>query len=504
MLPLPASVVCYSLCPFLGPSDILNLRVTNSRLLEVLHDEAESEEMWKMMLIRDFGFQKDAKTDDWWKQTLKVEFPIPSCTSVFGVDPGMESPLRDAKSAFDAWKGWVRASRRFFEDLPNGEDAKQLIHGPYFLRAARMWEQIYSWCNHSPSFGHNPSLGTMIKRSFQRGLRFKDWDSRFRYEIGLQAAQAIYAYCGGQQVAMYSIEGFDGLFGGYQAYNYYCNSHLVPPGKPLGDNTHMVVSQCIFSNMNRMPKIFAVNMGSGILSLLTPSQPKTRAIRDGCASPQEEFLVWMEEFTHRLTARTIGAGIMGCTPHDPASITLYPRWTNPPPVSSPEQSVPYCSYAVTRGVEVIASAIYAPQAVESFGYIYSIRIRLITPTSRALRTGDHTDSSNYMSPSERGFETCQLNTRNWQISNFETGNTDSVHGEGVIGMFPLLREGGYTDDGHSFDGAFQYQSCSGPIKKGSFGGSLTFVPGSINQPTGPPFEVELKPFLLDNDPAILY
>jgi uncharacterized protein affecting Mg2+/Co2+ transport len=451
-------------------------------------------------LIRDFGFQEGSidgtQTDEWWRHTLRVEFPMPNCASIFGINPGVEHPLEQVETAFESWKGWRRASSRFFEDLPDRASSSSFIHAPFFQRAANIWSQIYEWLH------QNDVVGEPILKSLHRGIRFKDWDTSYRSESGLRAAQAIYAFCGGQEMPLHPSN-FDGLFGGYQAYNYYCNSHFVSPGKLLGDNIHLVVSQCNFSNLNRMPKLFAVNTKSGDLVLLTPSQRLTRAVKVNSSPNGDELLIWMEEFAHRLSSGQIGAGTMGSTPLDPFSITLYPRW--PSTILSPAgaQGAPACSCAVTRGVEVIGSAVYAPQAIHQFGFIYSIRIRLVTPNDRN-GIGDNGDNSNYISRAGRGFDTCQLRARHWRITNFETGNIDQVNGEGVIGMYPIFREGGYTDAGDSFSSVFQYQSCTGPIRRGSFGGTLEFVPGTIASPTGRPFQVELEPFLLDDEPAIIY
>ena len=140
--------------------------------------------------------------------------------------------------------------------------------------------------------------------------------------------------------------------------------------------------------------------------------------------------------------------------------------------------------------------------MDQFGFIYNIRIRLLQPHDN--NTVAEEDGGIYLTPKERGFETCQLRSRHWQICNTETGESSDVHGQGVIGMYPILEEGGYTDGGERLDGTFQYQSCTGPMRKGYFQGSLEFVPGSIDSPTGPPFQVELKPFLLDNEPTFLY
>ena len=45
----------------------------------------------------------------------------------------------------------------------------------------------------------------------------------------------------------------------------------------------------------------------------------------------------------------------------------------------------------------------------------------------------------------RGFETCQLRTRHWRITDAR-GRVERVDGASVIGKFPLLRDGGWRDD----------------------------------------------------------
>ncbi|CAK0796698.1 unnamed protein product, partial [Prorocentrum cordatum] len=48
------------------------------------------------------------------------------------------------------------------------------------------------------------------------------------------------------------------------------------------------------------------------------------------------------------------------------------------------------------------------------------------------------------------------------------------------------------------DGAFCYQSCSGRTAsmRGTFGGEVTFVPGTRRRPTGEPFQARVQPFRL--------
>ena len=64
-------------------------------------------------------------------------------------------------------------------------------------------------------------------------------------------------------------------------------------------------------------------------------------------------------------------------------------------------------------------------------HIYSIRLRILTPS----------DGAEYLSPEQRGFATCQLHSRHWRIS-YEN-RVNEVRGEGVVGEYPLLEEGGY-------------------------------------------------------------
>lgn len=73
---------------------------------------------------------------------------------------------------------------------------------------------------------------------------------------------------------------------------------------------------------------------------------------------------------------------------------------------------------------------------------------------------------------------------------------------------PLRMQGGWRDDedngygevqeGDERVGEFVYQSCSGrgAQGRGSFGGDLTFVPGSIDQPAGAEFHVTVARFPL--------
>jgi F-box protein 3 len=155
------------------------------------------------------------------------------------------------------------------------------------------------------------------------------------------------------------------------------------------------------------------------------------------------------------------------------------------------QAGPKFSCATTHGIRVTASALFVP---EIGGYAYSIRLALLSPGEEG-----------YLTPEQRGFETAQLRARHW-ILRAADGAEDHVHGEGVVGRYPLLREGGWREDtqvsptsvveGNEHRGIFIYQSKTGAGKTVSFEGELLFVPGSLEEPTGDEFKVAVAQFPL--------
>ena len=74
----------------------------------------------------------------------------------------------------------------------------------------------------------------------------------------------------------------------------------------------------------------------------------------------------------------------------------------------------------------------------------------------------------------------------------------------AVGKYPVLREGGYRDDEQSYgggvgagrwkDGTFVYQSQAVGAPAPSAVSSL--VPGTIDEPTGAPFDVDVPFFAL--------
>mmetsp|Transcript_40417 Transcript_40417/g.47287 ORF Transcript_40417/g.47287 Transcript_40417/m.47287 type:complete len:772 (+) Transcript_40417:174-2489(+) len=398
----------------------------------------------------------------------------------------------------------------------------------------------------------------------------------------LMAAQALYSFYGGQNVVPFPPSETDhvsrlfcGLLGGYSAYNnVICTRLLSAPTSNTINNGRFVrhaeeddpeddedyfdndlwlddsgrqrqgrwqsqtqrTMKCyipLAASNNLDAKHFDLQVSTGKVRLQT-AEGRRDAVSGG--GGLDSVLVWLEEHARRLENGSVSVGPIVTSGPATLGITLFPtlKATHPSPQSLPSSMsspplptahlpiqpiVKKCntitSRAVTRNVEVIASAVYTPELQDrGLAFIYSIRIRLLTP--------DDNDPK-YLSPEARGYSTCQLHSRHWMITDDATGRTEHVRGEGVIGLFPLLREGGYRYDsgssaqhleppGPERKTVFSYQSCTGPIS-GSFKGSLRFVVGNLREDeehTGQvgrqqeSFDVEVAPFVLNMNPKFLF
>ena len=206
---------------------------------------------------------------------------------------------------------------------------------------------------------------------------------------------------------------------------------------------------------------------------------------------KDSILRWFEEHAKRLHHDwySVGKLLPDERPLNWTSLLIYPTVSD----------TVHCSRAVTCGIEAIASAVHVGELSPRAMFVYSIRMRLLTPE----------DGDEYMPPEQRGFETCQLMSRHWKICkharNRDEPSIDEVRGDGVIGCYPLLSEGGYVnylidDEGMiflgDFSGGFAYQSCTEADASGTIEGYLQFVPGSMSSPTGAVFDVRVSPFPL--------
>lgn len=285
-----------------------------------------------------------------------------------------------------------------------------------------------------------------------------------------------------------------GLFGGYQTYDHEVCTVFLPLDAAMNITQHfcqmlrdripdltenVLANKVVFAMSFNAVKVFFVDVRDGRVYVFTRKRfaalelavPDSGATTDG-------FVRWFEEYGRRLQSNFYTMDYL--RPEEAPlqmGISLFPN-------APPELTV-----CVTRGVEVRASCIYMPE--HQAGWTYSIAIRLVGTKE------------------ERGFEQCQLVSRHWEIEEEGRHECERVDGDGVIGLFPILVEGGWLrnreSDPHGqypshgrAEGAFRYQSCSGRngAMRGRFGGAMTFVPGTRKQPSGETFRVKVEPFRL--------
>lgn len=186
-----------------------------------------------------------------------------------------------------------------------------------------------------------------------------------------------------------------------------------------------------------------------------------------------------------------GAGSQAAPP-PPRALTLFPRPHLPSPTSpAPHPLAARAVARVTRGVEVVASAVHLPEGSDgrrsAFGY--RIRVRLLPLAAQG-------------GGAQPPLASAQLLSRRWVVSHPAGSGApdDAVEGPGVVGLTPLLLAGGPP---------FEYCSMTRVVRApapaaagggggvGWMGGALVFVPGSGAHQAGEPFEAAVGPFPLE-------
>jgi uncharacterized protein affecting Mg2+/Co2+ transport len=519
---IPASVTTHIL-HFVSSIDILQLRATSKHFHSLLTNSDESEVIWRNALVRDFQLQNIKDASALGSCMLQCPRIRPrriernhdtTAISIFGYHLSDSGAFFKAESAFEAWRHWCKASRIFFsigsEDCSysaqdctknNGcqilehdgvstqisrkeEHEHYFVNAPYFLRAWKLWQKILHWClsDDSGSYGRRllASLEDGVTRSNGRFVDCKDRDV-------VHSLEAVFAFVGGQ-VTLSDIddstrrrrEALVGLFGGYAVYDHVQCTRLCSSKDALLVDRPSGYAILGFNFLTRSYRAIGVNLMNGKIDLITRNG--FQLAFENTQGQKDAGLEWMEEYARRLSEKEL------CVRKEKLFDGSPYEWLSP----FPSKTSPMCSCKVTRGIEVVASS---TTAAEIDVVAYSIRIR-------QLERGE----PGYMEPEERGFHTCQLLSRHWILTDFRNNHVDEVNGEGVVGRFPLLFEGGYRDDfmtsvtrtmeGEEEAGTFVYQSCA-TIKSGTFEGRIMFVPGSIARPTGEPFFVHVGKFSLE-------
>lgn len=276
-----------------------------------------------------------------------------------------------------------------------------------------------------------------------------------------------------------------GFFGGFAAYNFAQISGLYPTAYALKYKSTIPRGSILIGGeyLHSMCG-YALRLVDGALFSFHPSRAIRSAFNNDDSTRDDTGLLWLEEYVRRIVHGEVE--VLTGKRND---FLFDNTWTY---LSQfPTQKSPYSSRTVTKGIEVIASSLAGHQINT---VVYSIRIRM-------LARGEE----GYLSPQERGFDTCQLSSRHWKLVNAKTNGIDEVNGEGVVGRFPILIEDGYIEDEDQEGGVFIYQSCSGAaLREGTFEGKIKFIPGTIKNPTGPGFYVEVGRFPLSMSPSIYY
>ncbi|XP_010522171.1 PREDICTED: F-box protein SKIP16 [Tarenaya hassleriana] len=340
-------------------------------------------------------------------------------------------------------------------------------------RVNRCWGNLKSWL----SINFPEAEATLKKGATEADIH--ELESALKVKLPLPT-RVLYRFFNGQEFSCQSL----GLIGGYSLYSHVVNVSLLPLGGVIKE-TKEIIRQLGFSRRSKYIvvavsstfnfKVFFLNCANGQLyvgtrNLVTegemlPCVPDSliRSVHDVSGEQQQDgMLLWLEEHVRRLQNGTIKIREQENT----KTISLFP------------EIPPLCSVAATNGVQVRASSVFIPEVADlqsetqKYWYAYTIRMSLLP--EGCILNGIHHSS-------------CQLHMRHWLIR-ANNAIIDDVNGEAVIGMYPFLRAGSEE---------FVYESCSSlPAASGSIEGSFTFVPGSLTDPKGGPFEAKVAEFPL--------
>ena len=328
------------------------------------------------------------------------------------------------------------------------------------------------------------------------------------HDPGTHAFRAIFAFYDGQDFDAIPLIACPGFFGGSFVYNHVIcmtlmNSSSTTYARRRGVvPSHRSIAYNKFGGFGSSPQRFVnLNCLDGHLYLSDAIAAQRRREKVISLSskddPYDAGLVWMEEYAHKLENGHFEIARTNPEPETPLKmISHHPSFNCQERLSIGNDSIPVVSRAVTKGIEVIASSNWDPLLPDHISY--SIRIRLLTPGEEG-----------YMTPTERGFHSCQLLSRHWTFQSRETGEEENVDGTGVIGLYPVLFENQHRVDSDGYggiekgvihnEGTFRYASYSSSSCN-KFWGRIRFVPGSIASPEGgEAFFVVLAPFALISD-----
>jgi uncharacterized protein affecting Mg2+/Co2+ transport len=466
---IPDSITAH-ICRFVDSVDLIQLRTASTKLLATLATSDEANVIWFLALARDFAF--DSETDSLQTLGIHEERHNPSSiTSIFGYTLSQEGSVFTAENAFESWKHWSKAAAIFLATSAHKRDMAYKINGPYFLRAAKLWRIIENWGESDESgFFGDTMRNSLVSGVQQNRGRFAKVSNTVTHPF-----EAIFAFCDGQRL---NHQPLAPLFGGYTAYDHTNSMALCSTAEAIERDNPVLISLNRKKNIKSKEILYDVDTAALFVRIGNNDYHEFEVYVLNGEDTNEVGLLWMEEFARRLQNSFLGISssyqIEDVYNESHYGLSCFPS-----------DRSPLTSRRITKGIEVLASSL---GALEIGHVIYSIRLRILTE-----------GEDGYLNANERGFETCQLLSRHWTFYDRNSGETQTVSGDGVIGLHPLLREGGYRNDlnyqgllreGEGREGIFQYQSCA-TIDDGTFKGSMKLIPGSIREPSGDPFFVHL-------------
>ncbi|KAG2484729.1 hypothetical protein HYH03_016476 [Edaphochlamys debaryana] len=338
-----------------------------------------------------------------------------------------------------------------------------------------------------------PALKVLYRLHDGQALAFDaGMDRRHAAAKAARAAGLPQAAGGGPESETELASIFHGLFGGYSVYSHLVVTRLMPLRRAALWTRELELSKLrpqllAFACSYRVrDKMFVADAASGSLAVARRGMgPDGQRLGLQPAVPPAEVpgakdgpLRWFEEYARRLAGGWYEVATLDDDyPEGSRAICLFPL------------VAPGLTQEVTKGVRVRVSVVYAPEESPpgKHMFAYSVRFCLLPLQQQlaALPPG---------SCAAQAVARCQLMTRHWVIRDENDEQVDEVRGDGVIGLYPLLEEGGAE---------FAYCSCTHQASsRGSMEGEFRFVEGSIERQAGPPFDVACANFRLDLPPYV--
>lgn len=362
----------------------------------------------------------------------------------------------------EAWRAWRTEYAEFFQSTEQATVIR---------RAARCWNSIKGWLDeHAPQIAATLAPG-VSKEEAAALTQLPDGEGSNSLEL-----RALYRVHNGQRPELVprtydtaSAGNWDGLLGGYSFYQHIINTRMMTlsegirlaqqlPGRDRASRS-VVVAHSLILGRDAPEKLYSYSFKDAALSLQQASQP-----RGSYVPPTTGLLDWFEEYASLLSTDTFRI----------APVLELPQTTGEPGINLYPITPPRFGEAVTHGVCVRAGSLFIPELSRPSEYWFSYSMRMHIPES----------SSSAAPPAG-----CQLLSRHLIFDKGVRGVPPQiVDGEAVIGMHPLLKVG---------EPEFVYQSCTSAPAAANWdypptvSGSFRFVPGSIENPTGPPFDVSI-------------